>query len=730
VATGLAEAIYYCAAPRGSAEVLAPYPGDRMILADFRLERPGKTLAGSYADSGLDEIPADLLVLRGDSEAFVDGVNKDEAFVQQVPDDQSVLCLTGRTDQDDPWPKLVKTAWARDPVAIPSVDAVRCIELRGLLEIRGAILEESDVHYVLASGSHVERYVRLRSGLKFPADADRVADWLLPQMRDQGQVLVSHRGLGTLMSSLRFQAQRRFGWNIELYDLPDYSAQSGDPHLPEHMPPRRPEDRFVIVGVDYESARENVLIARGFQDVSRVCLVDTTPGKASPSAFVHVTAERYKERDCVRCQSEPHNRLDFIDPDEEERRPHYAREPLKVTEGIIREHEEFWRRVDSSSAALVHTAHSYDDQPTGPGRRDRSVDIDVTKLLDNPEFNGDCRDELGKLPKPDCVLIPHHESATALASLATSVFGLPADAVHLVPRTGDLGNAGDAALQAATVLLLDDMIVTGTTLTRLVGRLKKRGSEDQFARLDVYGFVPLNCAPTDPDSTLVKNRFKKGSGGKSRLHEVERVLLPPPSDGCPWCKERELLERSREHLEPLHAEYLADRLAALDESPFTRVSPVTTAPDRLYGTFIGEASSTTALVAWASALQEDRARHRPADHVQCWTYLDLAHTVSSWMDWAQCAGIVRSGTEPEVRYRPHEDSFADSWEKQADQMHAAKMAEFGWAAAESKLTAGCAREVLNSLLKTSEDPALAAIATVVRLSLDASEPLRTQVASS
>lgn len=712
---GEAESFYYCAQPQGFAEVDSTYKGARMILADFRSEHLDADLATLYEASGLADLPSDVLILRGADEQFARQVNEDGALAQRITD-KRVLCVTGSTDPNNPWPDFRPIDWAVPAIVHPPIAAVRSLELLGLLEARGAILEEEHVHYELpTSGWHVSRYVKLRKAISDPDDAGRVADWLLPQMTDGCQVVISHRGLGTLKGSLRSQALQRFGWEVAVYDLPPYSDKSKDPHLPENLPERSGEERFLIIGVDFDGTRGNHVRSRGFQDAAAVALVETHPNAASSPAWIHVPAARCHPRDCEPCQSGK-SRVDLIDPDDEERRPRDDRQELTVTDEIIREREEFWQFVDEASAALVHTAHSYGDDPTGPERRDRSVDIDVPKLLEHDAFGPRCRAQLADLPPPDCILIPRHEATAALKDLAISAFEeIDESAIFDVPRSGELGDAGRAAFRAKRVLLLDEMLVTGATLKRLIGGLKACEDEERFADLDLYGFVVLNGAATDRISKNVKNRFKKRGERNSRLHEAARVYLPPPSDGCPWCKERRLLTKFRASLGEEHGEAVDRRLTVLDDTPFSGLSPVNDASDRVIGTVAGDMSATTAILAWASGLQQARAKAAPR------RYLRLDQTLS-WRDWSQYAGILRLATEDEVRYGPHEDEFIAAWQQETEQLSSDRLAEFAWAAAEGKLTPKSAAAVLETLSEMeSDDPALAMHRRLIQMTLGSAE---------
>ena len=149
-----------------------------------------------------------------------------------------------------------------------------------------------------------------------------------------------------------------------------------------------------------------------------------------------------------------------------------------------------------------------------------------------------------------------------------------------------------------------------------------------------------------------------------------------------------------------HSEYIERRVAALRQKPLAQLSPVPGADETLYGTFIGEVSAKTAFVRWASALQHKRDLLRREDKDY---YVDTTFVASTWKDWAQCGGILRTASQREVRYSAQEAKFIEEWPKRARYMKLDKVVEFAWAAVEGKLTSLAANLVMETLRERADN---------------------------
>jgi hypothetical protein len=702
-----------------SVEIPSSFKGGRLVYGDICADLPGGRgrLSERFARSGLAEVRADLLVLRGAGEQFAERVDTDRDLREQIPDGLPVLCLVGNTEGAR-HPKLSRPTWAPAIELEPTLEELRAIELRGLLTARGGILNGSETHYELAGGSHVDRYVRLRNALQSPHGTRRIIDWLLPYISKDAQILLAHRGLGALQIALEARVRELLDWKVEVHRLPRYDqSQRLDPHLPVSMESDETRPQLIVIGVDQDGEREQTFEHSGYAGATSACLVDTSFPDSGSDAFLHIPIER-RLSNCELCHSKVS--LARIDPDNERLTPTAAeREALQVKKQDIRSGNDFWRIVDRTSAAQVHVNQRYEDPTSNVGRRHRGFDLDVGKLLADRVFRSECLEKLGHLRPEDgncAVVIPEHALTPQLRELAEDALGVSSEAVHVVPRLDPAEGLDANALNCDRLILLDDMFVTGATVVGMSSKLAKFFGNKPYSQLDVHCFVVLNCAATEDRVRSVISNLTTGSGESADLLSYcRRVPLPPATAQCPWCAEREQLEGATgSSLSEFHPAFLRDRLEALQKTPLIRTSPLTNAPDQLEDTLLGDISPHTALVRWASAFQSKRDELRAPDEPQPPSYYVDAGFVLRWKDGPQCGGILRAAEPSEVRYSLQEKSFKENWHLKVADMSLDKLAEFGWAAVEGKLTPPSAELVRQALAqRVTEDPAIAAIATLL-----------------
>lgn len=85
------------------------------------------------------------------------------------------------------------------------VERCRAAEVLSLLDWGQAIWEPTTFHFVLPSGAHAPRFIRLANALREPRDAEVLADWLLPFVFDDTAVLVDTGTLTPVILALRLR---------------------------------------------------------------------------------------------------------------------------------------------------------------------------------------------------------------------------------------------------------------------------------------------------------------------------------------------------------------------------------------------------------------------------------------------------------------------------------------------------------------------------------------------
>lgn len=85
------------------------------------------------------------------------------------------------------------------------VSRCREIEVLSLLDWGEALWQPDRFHFVLPSGAHSSRFVRLSNSLREPRDAEVVADWLLPFLGETTGVLIDTGTLTPVVLALRLR---------------------------------------------------------------------------------------------------------------------------------------------------------------------------------------------------------------------------------------------------------------------------------------------------------------------------------------------------------------------------------------------------------------------------------------------------------------------------------------------------------------------------------------------
>jgi len=195
-----------------------------LIVIDPRIERGAEDL-GERLRGPMQKYAPEAWVIRGSSadfEELLDGdpILPDLARRAGVP----ILGLTGSHDESDRRPRLWKPAWCELTAPSPSLDELRQAELLGILEASRAIHRLDRFHYILPSRYHAGEFIRLADALQDPIDTVRIADWLLPYLREDSWAIADTGTLLPLLFALRAEARDRFGYDIHVANLSEYPA--------------------------------------------------------------------------------------------------------------------------------------------------------------------------------------------------------------------------------------------------------------------------------------------------------------------------------------------------------------------------------------------------------------------------------------------------------------------------------------------------------------------------
>lgn len=96
------------------------------------------------------------------------------------------------------------TCWAgpEPDASLDVLDAARAVETAALITRGNAYWKPSRYHYILPSGEHTDRFVRIGDALRTPHDAYAMACWLTPCLADDVVIVSDTAGLNALLIQL------------------------------------------------------------------------------------------------------------------------------------------------------------------------------------------------------------------------------------------------------------------------------------------------------------------------------------------------------------------------------------------------------------------------------------------------------------------------------------------------------------------------------------------------
>jgi hypothetical protein len=441
-----------------------------------------------------------------------------------------------------------------DPASIadPLGAALAHAELRSVLDRSGVILPPTDgYHYSGPNGMHYESFVRVGTAIQEVDSLDAIAFWLLPRLSrspvvvleswtiislglNAGQYLRDNaiRGPdGEPAQVVAVETRRSYAEPRErlLQRLAGVRKRHGAPDPP-------PVLALVSVSSTGDTAEDLLRTCQraGFDDIDVVGLYRAEEPDRPESLCVLPEVSRHwppGPDTCPHC--EKRSQIVTVLPDS------YlldlaatVRDDIAIRITDAQFARRFFGRYAGCGAISVHR-----DQHDR--RRHHMVYVDVLPLLGHPDFLGGLERELGEVDEVDLILCPEHDAARALAAVVSDHVGLPvleADPQRLLelqPEEAELLRA------ARRVLVVDDVVITGTRLRHYRNMLHREG----VAIHDDFELHVLAGVARPSDLARLKG-VMDFTHDDERFHFVE--LLPLPNWGerdCPWCDELTTLGR-------------------------------------------------------------------------------------------------------------------------------------------------------------------------------------------
>jgi hypothetical protein len=527
--------------PEEKDEESSPEADPAVLLFDPRLERGAESVIGDRFRR-LDAGPraAELLVIRGSDPSLKAQVDEDE-MLKRLRRGGGTLVLAPQREGTEP--VLQSVEWSVEVNGRPDIAALREAEILCGLNAEQAIYKERGVHYLMPNTRyHAAAFVRLGDSLNDQIDLFRLSDWLIGRVDEHTALLADNGSMLALLSTLALRLQRIHGWSPQIATLDEYPVTpTAIATLVDRLRVAGEERLLCAVSVSSSGQVARTVAELAEIETEAVIICETgDPTNDGIDRFASYPVERWKIGAGGRCKRCDELHLLAVSPRSYELRTALKLKPESLDIGHASECRDFWLAAQESGAVSLHVDARLAAGSAAESRH-LAVQIDVTALLEkSASFRSRCVDALRKISEPNLVLIPEHGASAALAALVSEAFpDLTADRIKVTPVGPELGPLAPTLEGVEHVLIVDDTLVSGSTLLGL--RLAvHRAAVELDRQVDVTIFVPLS-RPSDPED---QRRVKRSVLRRDRpvrepavgnLHLVQELLLP---EACPWCEEQ------------------------------------------------------------------------------------------------------------------------------------------------------------------------------------------------
>jgi hypothetical protein len=494
-----------------------------------------------------------------------------------------------------------------------TLNQLRAIEVRGLLEYTHAICVESGYHYALPSGAHADVFLNTNALTRRQSVIRRVADWLGENLTSDTRILVDTSAIMPL--ALELQARNKMGERV--FSFEEYPfTRTAVKALIDEVRTYTDGPLFLITSVN-STGRFIRLAQTTDTDIEVVSIVDSADSLGAAPTLLHYPIRRHEPGE----QCSKSNVISIDRATQQRSHQHQWRDVSfrAAAEDLIKR---FWRAADQYGAVTLHA-----QRPYWTKNRHYPVHIDMNRLLDDKWFSETCKKALRAItPRPDLVVIPTHEPAHGrLRGLILDT--IAPIAVIEAAETRLPEDAAEALAKAKCVLIADDETITGTTLIGLQRNVHQALAE-RADTTQIRAFVLLERPNNLDTRRITRNAFMSANEPKPRFWQRRRpqhhlnaavsLFLPEPSaDACPWCREASLLARFANDLRDAAREYVNARTTRLNAATFRAplafgTEGVVASSSVLRGSFFGPLRQEAAFAAISSQVI-DLQEHELAD---------------------------------------------------------------------------------------------------------------------
>lgn len=577
-----------------------------------------------------------------------DPILRDFAKYQRI----MVLVIDIRSERHSR-PLLLELSGAMAPFQESICAAIGKLEVMFILTTSNAIYERHDVHYVLPSGRHAQKFVRFADALINPIDIVRIADWVMPHLIGASGVLVDS---GTILPLL-YEICDRLRVSPQSYVEVLQAYKSENYHIRDQVRElkRRVGHHIVaIISVNGSGKMRNRVRDELDKEDDLIVLCDTGQPSESPAVprIVEIPVQQYDVNSVtMKCDHCDRLAAIHIDPLSYEGIFKPEVEPIKVDFRKAAENIEFWKIVNRIPDAIKYHVTVPFGKEAEDDVRHFGIYIDVCKLLDDLLFRSAIYHKLAKYLPVDIVIIPENASTERLEKFVRDydICGK----IVIAPW----GNFQEFIRQEVSwrkrILILDDAIVTGSRLRSLRREVYNATRVGVVDDVEVIGFALIARPPNKTVLDQTRNSYYDPGVNKFIIDWGYRLFLPRiGAENCPWCRERKVLKSFARNLSDESERVRRERILELEKSPIEYPLILKETEDVIgtviKGSMFGDLHSSVAFAACISATQLARNEVNEKATGPRQLMIDLNHAISAFYDSVLLAAILRTSTPLEL----------------------------------------------------------------------------------
>lgn len=452
--------------------------------------------------------------------------------------------------------------------------AIRDAELDSLVEKGKCKLPPLDSHYYQApSNRYVRSFLRVGSLQISRAAIDAIFFWLLPYLRECAGVITDTWSISSISQNIsrrlvEYDPASRTPCPIEMlgdyhHEEETYGAQAADiiDQFLTRISGNGAREGAILILISATHTGSMEAIVRTQLDkrqipadrVRFVSLFRLSNQSSIPALRDYSDVDDFRpvETPLTQQEAEAAIRIDGM--------VYFPLAEIDVETGKTLDAVKSYRGFASAYSDVPFSRVHYTDVTSNPGRtRHHMVWLDTELILRHPTFIDRFEAKLAQLsPQPSVIISPTHTAGQALAALAQQYLSRCGKAVKvfahddlkldilLIPEEQELYAQLRAAGRSDSILILDDVFITGVKLS-----VYQKNLRDAGCKAVLHALVGIARPHHEDLWKRSKSSFERALGPSSEYARhpntfdyVEFLVLPNWNESsCPWCLDAKALK--------------------------------------------------------------------------------------------------------------------------------------------------------------------------------------------